>query len=443
MEFEALPSAVEAERGMIGNIILDNLLMEQAKRDCPVEWIYLPTHRTIFKSMLAIHERREDINTITLAHELERDNALSSVGGLVFLSNLTDSLPHVSTLKHFIRLIRETARRRWAMKFAAMLEQQAASGEVSADDLFSAAVMKLDQARGIGRDKRGPVTLEQIGDDQIMRYEQFLKGVSDALPTGFREIDNHLLGGGLVPSALYVLAAPTSMGKTTLGLDIAANVGGRGHRVYIVSREMSRESLFDRLVAFEAGVERWKLRPGIWEKDFKSATAAVVRLSTKPIILDDASSTVSEVRGYFRESENRGDRIELLVVDYLQLLEAEGRRRETRNQEVGSLSRSLKGLAMEFQIPIIAISQLKRIGGREPELDDLRDSGEIEQDADTVMFLFGDRPEEKCQFYERTLKCSKQREGPLFREQLPFNGGLVSYRKAEEKEAQQLYEQSN
>lgn len=423
-----LPSSPDAERAILGAIVLDNLLIEQAKRDCPADWFYSPAHRRIFTAMLSLNEQKSEINALLLSEELKRDGSLESVGGTLFLSNLTDGIFSVRNLKNYIAHVRESHRRRWAVKFGAMLTEQALEGDVSPDEMFALAISRLDTMRGLSFDKRGPKSLEELADDQLARYELFFQGVSDALPTGFRQIDDHLLGGGLVPSALYVLAAQTSMGKSTLGLDIAANIGGTGRRTYIVSREMSRESLFDRLVAFESGVHRWKIRPGIWDGDYKQVQQGVVRLAQKPIVLDDSSLTVSEIRGYLREADTRGDRVELLLVDYLQLLEAEGRRRETRNQEVGSLSRSLKSLAMEFRIPVISIAQLKRFDNREPELSDLRDSGEIEQDADVVMFLFGDRPDEGQRFYERTLKCAKQREGPLFREQLPFNGELVTYR---------------
>lgn len=423
---------------MLVAILFNNLLIEEAKRDCSVDWIYVLSHRDVFRGMLSLHAKKQEINATLLCDEL-RDASIDAL----YFAKLVHGVPGASRLGGYIDRIREAARRRWAINFAALLDERARAGDVASDHLFADAINKLDAARGLGRDKRNPATLEQLADDQLLRYELFLKGISDALPTGFPEIDKHLLGGGLVPSGLYILAAPTSMGKSTLGLDIAANAGAEGRRVYILSREMSRESLFDRLVSFESGVERWKIRPGIWESDYRRTVGAVNKLSAYPIILDDNSSTVSEVRGYFREHENRGERIDMLVVDYLQLLEAEGRRKETRNQEVGSLSRSLKGLAMEFRVPVLAISQLKRIGGREPELDDLRDSGEIEQDADAVMFLFGERPEEGAKFYDRTLKCSKQREGPLFREQLPFNGELVSYRRVQRIERENLYEHDN
>jgi len=425
---QTLPNSADSERAILGAIILDNLLIEQAKRDCPADWFYVPSHRRIFTAMLSLLEAQSEINPILLAEELRKDATLESVGGALFLTNLTNGLPHVANLKNFIALVREAHRKRAAIKLAAAIQEQAFDGEDS-DAIFSLAISRLDALRGIGAQKRGPASLEEIADDQLLRYELFFKGLSDALPTGFREIDENLLGGGLAPSCLYYIAAQTSLGKSTLALDFAANIGGSGHRTFILSREMSRESLFDRLVAFESGVHRWKLRPGIWEADYKRACQGVVRLAQKPIILDDTSLTVSEIRGYLREMKAKGLTVEFLIIDYLQLLEAEGRRRETRNQEVGSLSRSLKGLAMEFQIPVVAISQLKRFDNREPELNDLRDSGEIEQDADAVFFLFGDKPADGQKFYDRTLKCAKQREGPVFKTQLPFNGELVTYRR--------------
>jgi replicative DNA helicase len=423
-----LPNCVETERVMLGSIILNNLLIEQARRDCPAEWLYSPSHRRVFAVMLTLHDRKEDLSSTLIAEELKRDSSLESCGGMSFLSNLSYGLPHVATLNNYIARIRESARRRWLIKFAEKVQADAFDGEVSDDDLFTYAIGQLDSVRVEGQGKSLPSTLENLGDDQLLRYENFFRGISDALPTGIPEIDEKLFGGGLVQPGFYVLAAPTSMGKSSLALDISANIAETGHRVYIVSREMSRESLFDRLVAVESGVERWKINPGIYESSYKKIQQAVLRLAAKPIILDDTSITVSEIRGFLRESQNRDERIDLLVVDYLQQLESEGKR-ETRNQEVGSLSRSLKRLAMEFRIPVLAVSQLKRIAGREPELDDLRDSGEIEQDADTVLFLFGDRAEEHVKFSTRVLKCAKQREGPLFRKELIFDGELVTYRK--------------
>jgi replicative DNA helicase len=429
VNIDQMPHSADSERAVLGSIMLDNFVLDQARRELPVEWFYLSSHKEIFRAMLSIHEDRGAINSVTVIEALRKTNSLESAGGALFVTNLTYGLPHVSNLKSYIKPIKETARRRGLIKLADRLNAQASDEQEDLDGVLVLAIEQLDRVRNYRTEKRKAQTLEEIADDQLLRYELFFKGVTDALPTGFRDVDDHLLGAGLVPSSLYVVAAPTSFGKTTLGLDIAANIAETGHRVYVVSREMSRESLFDRLVAVESDVARWKIRTGIYESDYKRVVDSVVRLSQRPIILDDVSTSLADVRGYLSEYERRDERVEMLVVDYLQLLE--GSRKETRNQEVGSVSRGLKGLAMEYRIPVIAISQLSRNFAnekREPELRDLRDSGEIEQDADTVFFLFGDKPEEGAPFYDRDLKCAKQREGPLFRTKLAFDGQLVTYR---------------
>lgn len=426
---DQLPHSAESERAVLGSVLLDSSVLEQARRELAAEWFYVSAYKAVYCAMLAMLKNREEINSVTLGDALRKDGLLESVGGISGIVALEFGLPHVSNLKSYIKPIKETARRRGLMKLAERLIAQAGDESEEIDGVLATAIEQLDKVRNHRTEKRKAQTLEEISDNQLLRYELFFKGITDALPTGFREIDDHLLGAGLVPSALYVVAAPTSFGKTTLGLDIAANIAETGHRVYIVSREMSRESLFDRLVAVESDVERWKIRPGIWEQDYKRLIDGVVRLSQRPIILDDVSNNLADIRGYLAEYQRRNERVEILVVDYLQLLE--GNRKDTRNQEVGSISRGLKGLAMEYQIPVIAISQLSRNFAnekREPELRDLRDSGEIEQDADTVFFLFGDKPEEGAQFYGRQFKCAKQREGPLFRMELAFNGELVTYR---------------
>lgn len=423
---------------MLGSIILDNSLAEQARRVLPPEWMYTPSHSRIYTAILALHEIDIEITSLSIAEELRRDCSLESCGGVAFISSLYHGLPAVRSLETYIKPIKETARRRQLKKLAAQLEERSEDEGEDLEQTLSGAIDQLDRIRSHTTTKRRAQSLEEIADDQLLRYELFLKGVSDALPTGFNLIDDHLLGGGFVPSALYILAAPTSFGKSTLGLDITANVAETGRRVYVLSREMSRESLFDRLVAYEGSIPRWMLRPGMYEREYRQAVDAVARLSRRPIILDDVSNRLSDVRGYLREYARRDEGVQMLVVDYLQLVD--GARKESRVQEVGSVSRGLKGLAMEFRIPVLAISQLSRAHAnerREPELRDLRESGEIEQDADAVFFLFGDKPEEHAKFFNRTFKCAKQREGPLFRAELPFDGELITYRKRQE----MVYEQ--
>lgn len=431
----ALPNNVEAEAAILGAILLDNTVVDSVKSAVSIEDLYSQSHRKIYSAMLLLSDEDQPIDPLSIARILKNEKALESVGGISFITNLTYGLPFSSNVSHYVKYVRECARRRWLIKLSANLTERAIDGEETDQEIIAYAISQLDKAKSSSVDHRQPATLEQLADDQLLRYRHFFQGVSNALPTGFPEIDNNLMGGGLVPSGFYVLAAETSMGKTTLALDFGAKNAVRGKCVYVVSREMSREQLFDRLTAVEADVDRWKLRPGIWESDYRSVRDAVCRLAAHPIVLDDGSLTVTDIRGYLRERERRGQRVDLVVIDYLQLLQAEGKRKESRNQEVGSISRSLKGLAMEFQVPVVALSQLTRNPlkeSREPELRDLRDSGEIEQDADAVFFLFGERPLEGARIYSRKFKCAKQREGPLFRiEEMPFDARLITYRRAE------------
>jgi replicative DNA helicase len=421
-----MPSSPESEQTVLGLILLDNLHCEEARRDLRPEWFYSEAHRNIYLAILALHEAKEIIDTVTLSDELSKNGSNELIA---LIPNLIRGLPLGTKLKPYITRIKESARRRWLIKFSAKLEAEARNETENEDSIFSRAIEQLDRVRQFKSEKRKPQTLEELAEDQLLRYELFFKGVSDALPTGFPDIDNHLLGGGFVPSALYVLAAGTSRGKTSLALDITANVAETGHRVYVVSREMSREAIYDRLVAVEGDIARWKLRPGIYETEYKQAKQAVINLTMKPVVIDDVSTNLADVRGYLREHERKA-KVELLVIDYLQLMDAA--RKDSRAQEVASISRGLKGMAMEFRIPILALSQLSRkhMGERrEPELHDLKESGEIENDADAVFFLFGDAPEEGMKFFSRTLKCAKQREGALFRADLPFNGELITYRR--------------
>jgi replicative DNA helicase len=424
------PSNIESERALLGSILLDESLCEQARICMTAEWFYSESHKEVFRSILRLYEQKQTVNTITISEDLKQSGCLDAVGGIVFLHGLSYGLPAVSNLMPYVLKIKESARKRAIMKFSDKIIGQAADDQATSDELAAKAIDYFERLRSHKSDVRGPFNLDGLGDDQIFRYERYYKGVSDALPVGFPDIDNHLLGGGFTPNGLYVLAAATSMGKTSLALDIAANIAETGHRVYYLSREMSRESIFDRLVAVEGDIARWKLRPGIYEPEYVEAKQAVLRLTLRPIVLDDASATVADVRGHLREYQRRDTKVDLLVVDYLQLMV--GAKKENRNQEVGSISRSLKELAMEFQMSVLSLSQLSRNHARErrePELHDLRESGDIEQDADAVFFLFGDRPEEGAKYYDRGLKCSKNREGALFRSQLTFNGELVTYRR--------------
>jgi replicative DNA helicase len=378
--------------------------------------------------MLDLHEAGSDIGVLDIYETLKADGVSVS-----YITNLTlpENAPCFVRLDNDIERIISASRLRSLKTFADRLDTKVENGETE-EEILAFASEWIDGARTKLPRLSQVRALSEMVDDQAERYRLWHKGISNALPTGFDILDKYLLGGGLVASGLYIFAARPSMGKTSLALDIAANIAQQNKTVYMVSREMPAESLLDRLHAANAGVARWKLRPGIYQQEYHRLIETLPHVCELPIIFDNASLSVADLRSNLRDQERKQRRANLIIVDYVQQFMGKGR---SRTEEVGSITRDLKGLAMELQIPIIGLSQLSRESDkqkREPELADLRDSGEIEQDADAVFFLFGERPEEGAKIYSRWLKCSKQRDGQLFRSEMVFNGELVTFRSLEQ-----------
>jgi replicative DNA helicase len=422
-ELRNLPNAEESERNVLGAILMEPHRLDTLKEELSPERFSLPSHKKIYAAMLDLRYRNEPI-TSTAINAIVKDVPVTQIANLSYGATFIG-------LKEDVARIVSASRKKWILGLASQVEARVSEGEQTEDEILSFLAERVDLARTKLPHKAKIRSLAEMIDDQAERYRRWHKGISDALPTGFDVIDNRLLGGGLVRSGLYILAARPSMGKTALCLDIAANVAQENKRVHIVSREMPAESLFDRLHSANAGIARWKLRPGIYQTEYNRLVTTLPKVCELPIILDNASLTVSDIRSAFRELERKHQRPDMVVVDYVQLVEAQGR---SRNDEVGSVTRGLKGLAMEFQIPVLALSQLSREcekQRREPEMSDLRDSGEIEQDADAVFILFGEKPEEGAKIFSRWFKCAKQRDGELFREEMTFNGELVTFRSFE------------
>lgn len=410
---------------MLGRIFLDPSLLTDLKTKLTPERFYGHAHRKIYSAMLDLYEKNEPITPMGIV-ELLRDPSIS-VSYMMSFTLAENSVPFAPLGPEINRIV-SSSRKRAVAKFAEMLKDKALEGIESEDELITYASNWIEGAKTKLPSVNKSQSLAQMVDDQAWRYRNWHKGISDAIPTGFDLIDDHLMGGGMVRSGLYILAARPSMGKSSLALDIAANVALTGKVVHIVSREMPAASLFDRLHAAQVGIARWKLRKGIYQREYNRLLETIEHVAKAPIVIDNASLTVADVRSDVREWERKHMRPELLIVDYVQMMNGQGR---SRNDEVGSITRGLKALAMEYQIPVLGLSQLTRENEkqkREPELADLRDSGEIEQDADAVFFLFGERQEEGAKIYSRWFKCAKQRDGELFRVEMTFNGELVTFR---------------
>ncbi|MGH9690666.1 MAG: replicative DNA helicase [Candidatus Acidiferrales bacterium] len=416
-----LPHNLEAERSILGAILLDNYALNAAVEKLRAEDFFLSQHRHIFERMVQLGEKQQGIDTVTLMEDLSRNGRLEAAGGVAYLSQLADGLPRVTNVEHYARIVREKSILRSLIFSASAIQEQALAAGDEADiilDRAESAIFQLAEDRV----RAGLIGIKDLVKDGFERLEKiFSEGRRiTGLSTGYAGIDNET--AGLQPSELIILAARPSMGKTALALNIAENVALR-HReaVAIFSLEMSKESLLLRLLASEARVDAHKFRTGhMGRDDWGKVTGALASLADAPIWIDDsASSTVLEMGAKARRlKRERG--LSLMIVDYLQLVVPTGTGRGTnRQEEVSSMSRALKGLAKELKVPVIVLSQLTRAPEREerkPQLADLRESGAIEQDADVVLFINRpnfyktDLPEEDRAKAE--LIIAKQRNGP-------------------------------
>ena len=416
-----LPQNLEAERSILGAVLLDNHALNAAVQVLRSEDFFLSQHRHIFERMVRLSEKQQAIDTITLMEDLARRGELEAAGGVAYLSQLADGLPRVTNVDHYARIVKEKSILRGLIHSTAAIQEQAfASGE-DADVILDRAESKIFQLAE-DRVKAGLIGVKDLVKDGFERLEKiFSEGRRiTGLATGYAGLDNET--AGLQPSELIILAARPSMGKTALALNIAENVGLRQREpVAIFSLEMSKESLLLRLLASEARVDAHKFRTGHMSRDdWGKVTTALANLGEAPIWIDDsASSTVLEMGAKARRlKRDRG--LSLVIVDYLQLVMPTGGGRQTnRQEEVSGMSRALKGLAKELKVPIVVLSQLTRAPEREerkPQLADLRESGAIEQDADVVLFINRpnfyktDLPEEDRAKAE--LIIAKQRNGP-------------------------------
>jgi replicative DNA helicase len=416
-----LPHNLEAERSILGAILLDNHALNAAVERLRSDDFFLPQHRHIFERMIQLGEKQQAIDTVTLMEDLSRRGQLDAAGGVPYLSQLADGLPRVTNVEHYARIVKEKAVLRSLIFSASAIQEQALAAGDDADvilDRAESAIFQLAEDRV----RTGLIGVKDLVREGFERLEKiFSEGRRiTGLATGYPGLDNEV--AGLQNSELIILAARPSMGKTALALNIAENVALRQRQpVAIFSLEMSKESLLLRLLASEARVDAHKFRTGRLNRDdWDKVTHALGQLGEAPIWIDDsASSTVLEMGAKARRlKRDRG--LSLMIVDYLQLVVPTNMSRgANRQEEVSGISRALKGLAKELKVPVVVLSQLTRAPEREerkPQLSDLRESGAIEQDADVVLFINRpnfyktDLPEEDRAKAE--LIIAKQRNGP-------------------------------
>src|SRR5712691_7738698 len=413
-----LPQNLDAERSVLGAILVDNHAINAAIEKLRPEDFFHDHHRRIFQQMIALHESQQAIDLVTLTEELHRHGELEASGGASYLAQLLDGVPHISNIEHYARIVKEKAILRNLIHTTHKIQQRALDAE--------------DHAR------TGLIGIKDLVRDSFERLEKiFTEGKRvTGISTGYAQLDN--LTSGLQPSELIILAARPSMGKTSLALNIAENVAlHRGEPVAIFSLEMSKESLLQRLLSSQARVDSHKFRTGhLGREDWRRMTEGLARLSEAPLWIDDSGSATVVEMGAKARRLKRDKKLSMVIVDYLQLIAARGRF-GNRNEEVSSITRGLKGLAKELQVPVLVLSQLTRAPEREerrPQLADLRESGAIEQDADVVFFIHrpnafkpDEIPEERA---KSEVLIAKQRNGATDRVNFVFLSQFTRFEEA-------------
>jgi replicative DNA helicase len=418
-----LPHNLEAEKCVLGAILINNHAFNQAAEVIDSQDFFRDAHRRIFEKMVGLTDRNEPVDLVTLKDELDRSGDLDEVGGPAYISALTDGVPRSANIEYYARIVKEKATLRRLIQASTDVLTRAYDGEQDADELLDEAERSIFQIAE-SKLRTGFVPLsELVGKSyQLIEQLQAHKGLVTGVPSGFVDLDE--LTSGFQKQDLVIVAARPSMGKTSLVLNMALNAAAEaGKSIGIFSLEMSAEQLFIRLLTSEARIDAHRFRGGfLGDTDYDRLAAAGARLHDAKIFIDDSPGLgILEMRAKSRRLKLEHG-LDMLIVDYLQLMQGRGRF-ENRQQEMASISRSMKILAKELDVPILALSQLSRAPeGRtdhRPQLSDLRESGALEQDADVVLFIF--REEMYAQEAERRpevdgiaeLIIGKQRNGPI------------------------------
>jgi replicative DNA helicase len=428
------PQAVEVEVAVLGAMMLDKSAVGIVTEILDEHAFYRTAHRKIYGAVLSLYARDEAVDLVTVTQELKKKKSLDDVGGAAYLTTVLGSVATTANVRYHAKIVLEKAVLRKLITASSEIAQEAYDSGGDAGDILDRAehmIFEIAQAR-IHRDF---VPMREILKHSFEVIEELYKRKEHitGVPTGFVDLDN--LTSGFQRSDLVIIAGRPSMGKTALALNVAAHAAiQKGVATAIFSLEMSRAQLVQRMLCSEARVDAHQLRTGhLADRHWSSLTTAAGSLSEAPIWIDDTPAmTVLEMRSKARRLKTEAD-IGVIIVDYLQLMHGLGRQ-ESRQQEISEISRSLKGLAKELDVPVLALSQLSRAvetrgGDRRPILSDLRESGAIEQDADVVAFIY--RPE----VYDRSPEnlgiaeviVGKQRNGPTGTVRLAFSSECTRF----------------
>ena len=431
------PQNVDAEASLLGAILIDSDAVVKIADQIDSSDFFDPRHQRIYEAISQLYEKRNSIDVLTLADQLKNNGYLDLVGGPSYLTELTNFVPTAAHAEQYADIVAQKAVRRRMMGAAKDIEQTSIDETKSIKEVIEEAESKLFDVsqRHV---KQNVISLENILAESFERLDDLHKDKQKirGIPTGFKDMDNLL--AGLQRSDLFILAARPAMGKTAFQLNIAHNVAVQAKQpVLIFSLEMSKEQLVDRLLAMESGVDAWALRTGnLTDSDFEKIGQAMGTLSEAPIFIDDTPGiTVSDLRTKARREAHQRE-LGLVIVDYLQLMSGGNRYSSEGNrvQEISEISRGLKGVARELNVPLVALSQLSRsVESRNPQipqLADLRESGSIEQDADVVAFIYREEyynPETERKHLTDIL-VKKHRNGPTGGIELYFDSEKQRFR---------------
>ncbi|OPY85292.1 MAG: Replicative DNA helicase [Smithella sp. PtaU1.Bin162] len=433
--YKVPPQNLEAEQSILGSILLENNAINSVLEVLTKGDFYNEAHRKIFGVMVELSERNEPVDLITLSNALRNKNMLDMIGGTAYLASLVDNVPSAANVANYARIVKEKAILRGLIGSATEIITSCYETGTDVDQVLDQAEHSIFE---ISENKVRPsfYPIREIVKDSFRSIEDLYarKELITGVPTGFEKIDD--LTSGLQNSDLIIIAGRPSMGKTAFALNIAQFAALEGQTpVAIFSLEMSKEQLAFRLLASEAKVDSQRLRKGfLGETDWPKLTTAAGRLSEAPLFIDDTPAiTVLEMKAKSRRLK-ADTGLGLIVVDYIQLMRSSGFR-DSREQEISEISRSLKALAKELKVPVIALSQLNRKvedrTNRRPQMADLRESGAIEQDADVIAFIYRDevynKSEDNPEKGIAEIIIGKQRNGPTGTVKLAFLEKFTSF----------------